>query len=71
MFAFPFGQPGTCFSERQIELLIENGAKKVFSSYPVLNSDVTTQYLHRIPLHSLINTNSRIWFKILWKSLKI
>jgi len=71
MFAFPFGQPGTCFSERQIELLIENGAKKVFSSYPVLNSDITTQYFHRIPLHSQINTKSRIWFKILWKSLKL
>ena len=71
MFAFPFGQPGTCFSERQIELLIENGAKKVFSAYPIINSEVTAQYLHRIPLHSFNNTKSRIWFNILRKGLKI
>ena len=71
MFAFPFGQPGTCFLEQQIELLIENGAKKVFSSYPVLNSDVTTQYLHRISLRSINNTKSRIWFNIFKKSFKL
>lgn len=68
MFAFPFGQPGTCFSERQIELLIKNGAKKVFSAYPAVNPDNSAPYLHRIPLHSFNNTNARIWFNILRKS---
>ena len=41
MFAFPFGQPDTCFSNRQIELLIENGARKNFSTYPILNSNTS------------------------------
>ena len=71
MFAFPFGQPDTCFSKRQIELLLENGAKKVFSTYPVINSDVSAPYLHRITLDTVNNTKSRIWFNILRRSFKI
>ena len=59
------GQPGTCSSRRQIELLLENGAKKVFSAYPVINSDISAPYLHRIPLDIRNNTKSRIWFNIL------
>ena len=71
LFAFPFGQPDTCFSKRQIELLIKNGAKKLFSSFPLINSEVTAQYLHRIPLNSSNNTKAKIWFNILRKSTKI
>ena len=71
MFAFPFGQPDSCFSNRQIELIIENGAKKVFSAYPVINSDISAPYLHRIPLDTHNNTKSRIWFNILRRSFKI
>ena len=70
LFAFPFGQPDTCFSNKQIELILKNGAKKVFSTYPIANSEVNSQYLHRIPLHSFNNTTSRIWFSILSKSVK-
>jgi len=71
MFAFPFGQPDTCYSQRQIELLLDNGAKKVFSAYPLINSNVTDQFLHRIPLYSFNNTNARIWYSIVRKSFKI
>ena len=70
MLAFPFGQPGTCFSENQIELLSGNGIKKVFSSYPVVNSDVGAQYLHRISLDSSNNTKAKILFNILWHTFK-
>jgi siroheme synthase len=59
------GQPGTCFSRRQIELLLENGAKKAFSAYPGINSDTSAPYLHRIPLDTRNNTRSIIWFNIL------
>ena len=71
LFAFPFGQPDTCFSEQQIELLIENGAKKVFSSYPIVNSDTSASYMHRIPLSHFNNTKARIWFNILRRNFKI
>jgi hypothetical protein len=71
LFAFPFGQPDTCFSQKQTELLIKNGAKKVFSAYPIVNSEINSHYLHRIVLSSLNNTKSRIWFNILWRSYKL
>ena len=71
MFAFPFGQPDSCFSNRQIELIIENGARKIFSTYPILNSDTSASYMHRIPLNSFNNTKARIWFNILRRSFKI
>ena len=67
MFAFPFGQPNTCFSKHQIKLLLEAGAKKILSTYPVINFDVTAQYLNRIPLENFNNTKSRMWFRILRK----
>ena len=71
LFAFPFGQPDTCFSRKQIELILENGAKKVFSTYPVINSNISATYLHRIPLYSFNNTKARIWFNILKRSFKL
>jgi len=70
LFAFPFGQPNTCFSERQIDLLLENGANIVFSAYPQINSDVNAKYLHRIPMSSSNNTSSNIWYNILNNSIK-
>ena len=71
LFAFPFGQPDTCFSTKQIELILKTGAKKVFSTYPFINPEVTAKYLHRIPLHSFNNTKARIWFNILRRSFKL
>ena len=71
MFAFPFGQPDSSFSQQQIELLQENGAEKIFSTYMVPNANISAPYLHRIPLHSFNDTKARIWFNILRKSFKI
>ena len=69
LFAFPFGQPNTCFSSQQIDLLVENGAMKVFSSYPALNPDFSIPYLHRISLDSNDKCKARLWFNILYRSL--
>ena len=70
LFSFPFGQPETCFSKRQIELLLDNGSQKIFSSYPHLNTNINSKYLHRIPLHSHDNNKSSIWFNILRRNLR-
>jgi len=70
MFSFPFGQPGSCFNENQIELLVKNGVRKVFSSYPVTNRDVMSQYLHRIPLSAVHNSVSKIWFAVFQHSFR-
>ena len=56
---------------KQIELLIDNGAKKVFSSYPIVNSDTSASYMHRIPFSHFNNTKARIWFNILRRNFKI
>ena len=71
LFSFPFGQPGTCFSNHQIELLYNIGAERIFSSYPIVNLDIDAQYLHRIPLHSHNTTSGSIWFNIFRKSFYI
>ena len=69
LFSFPFGQPDTCFSNHQIELLLKNGAQRIFSSYPLMNSNTNSKYLHRIPLYAYNNRKSSIWFNILRRNL--
>ena len=69
IFSFPFGQPNTCFTDDQVKLLLQNKAKKVFSGYPTINLDVTSSYLHRIPLSSYHTSSARMWYQILQPSL--
>jgi hypothetical protein len=64
MFSFPFGQPESCFSQQQVELLIANGAKKVFRSSGTINYNAMASYLDRIALTSNHNSSAKIWFKI-------
>jgi hypothetical protein len=70
MFSFPFGQPKLCFTGDQIDLLLENGIKKVFSTYPIPNRNVASHYLHRIPLSIAQYSSSRIWFSVFQRSLR-
>ncbi|MBF0486871.1 MAG: polysaccharide deacetylase family protein [Nitrospirae bacterium] len=70
LFAFPFGQPGTTFSERQIGLCLSLGAQKVFSSYPVINYTPSDSYLHRIALTDFNDTNSKIWYQIFYTEIR-
>ena len=65
IFAFPFGQPITCFSDAQIKILKDAGAKKIFSAYPIVNKPKYTDYLHRIPIYSMNDRHSSIWFSIM------
>ena len=70
MFSFPFGQPGTCFRKGQVDLVIKNGAKKVFSSAGNINWNVSSLYLDRITLTEFHNSDSRIWFQIFQMSFR-
>lgn len=69
MFAFPFGKPRTCYSDSQIELLMRNGARRIFSTHPAVNPVHSANLLHRIPMHPFNDSGSRIWFHILRRSL--
>jgi len=70
MFSFPFGQPGRCFSQRQVDLLLDNGVKKVFSSSGTINYEPTASYLDRIALTSWHNSSDRMFFQIFRHRLK-
>ena len=64
LFAFPFGQPGMCFSQRQVDLLLANGAEKVFSAYDSINADASSPYLHRMGFQEHHNSPSLMWYRI-------
>jgi hypothetical protein len=70
MFAFPFGQPGTCFSDRQADLLIKNGAKRVFNTSGKMNPDVRSPYLNRLSLSTSGATKEKIWLKVFCQILR-
>ncbi len=70
MFSFPFGQPGTCYSDEQVNLLLRSGAKKIFSTNGLVNHDVSSSYLHRIPLDSFNDSAAKIWFQICRNSFR-
>jgi hypothetical protein len=70
MFSFPFGQPDTCYSEKQIDLLFANGISKIFSSNGRINYNCASDYLYRIPLSSFNNSSAKIWFQIFQKEIR-
>lgn len=65
MFSFPFGQPGTCFSNKHIDLLTQIGAKKVFTSTGSVNYDRQAYLLDRISLSEHYNSEEKIKFQII------
>lgn len=69
LFAFPFGQSGTCFSEKQASMILSKGAKKVFTSDGSINYDSASSCLHRISLSSFNDLPARIWFQVFRKSV--
>ncbi|MEO5357047.1 MAG: polysaccharide deacetylase family protein [Nitrospirae bacterium YQR-1] len=71
LFAFPFGQPETTFSEKQIEIILSMGADKVFSSLPNLNYSVHSPYLHRIALTDFNNTRLKILYQVFYNEMKV
>ncbi len=70
LFSFPFGQPGSCFSPHQADLLLKNGARKVFSSYPLPNRKVSSSCLHRIGLTAFNDSPSKVWYQIFYEEMR-
>ncbi|MDO8505874.1 MAG: polysaccharide deacetylase family protein [bacterium] len=63
-FSFPFGQPTTCFTDKQVVLIRQHGAQKICSAYPLVNFDAQSSYLHRIALNASHDSVAKIWFQI-------
>ena len=68
MFSFPFGQPGTSFSERHINLLSEQGVGKLFSSSGRINYNLGARCLDRVVLDSTHDSNEKIWGQIYFRT---
>ena len=64
-FAFPFGQPGRTFTQDQVQLLLDSGIKKVFSSSGSLNQKPSASFLDRISLISGDDSPNKIRFRVL------
>lgn len=64
LFAFTNGQPNTCFSMRDIELLNNLGVSRVFSAVGGVNKGHKEFLLGRIPLLNSDMSNSDLWFRI-------
>jgi peptidoglycan/xylan/chitin deacetylase (PgdA/CDA1 family) len=64
LFAFTNGQPGTCFDQREIDLLKELGAEKVFYSSGNTNSESNPYLLDRIGLSGLDDSDNYLWFRM-------
>ncbi len=66
-FAFPNGQPATCFTIRHVELLAQLGAQRVFSASGGNNRDVNKYLLGRMSLSEPCNED-HIWFRMFYST---
>jgi len=64
LFAFTNGQPGSCFSERDVEVIENLGARKIFSASGRVNRDTANFLLHRMSLYERDTDESYIWFQL-------
>jgi len=68
-FAFPNGQPGSCFSQRHLSLLKEAGVKKIFYSSGGINDDTDKLLLNRTALFETDNTKWKLWKRLVIANL--
>jgi len=64
LFSFTYGQPGTCFSDREVDLLKQLGAEKVFFSAGGVNRDASKYLLGRMGLGAGDKDEDHLWFRI-------
>ena len=64
VFAFPFGQPGSCFTAGQVSFLLHLGALRLFTSWTRPNADHTCKLLDRVGLTSAHDNETRMWLQV-------
>ena len=65
IFAFPFGQPGACFSMDQAGFLLKQGAVRLFTGWSRPNLDQSAKIIDRIALSGGHDSDQRMWFQVL------
>ena len=63
-FAFPNGQPRTCFTDRHLALLKTLGVERIFYSSGNINVDETNLLLDRISFGRYDQASAAMWFKV-------
>lgn len=63
LFAFTNGQPGTCWTERDVSLLRGLGAGRIFSAKGGVNPDPGKFLLGRLSLSEHDNDADQLWFR--------
>ncbi|MBL4759510.1 MAG: polysaccharide deacetylase family protein [Mariprofundaceae bacterium] len=63
-FSFTNGQPGKCFSDRDVELLKNLGAHRIFFSLGYANHDTGAYLLDRVSLFERENNSRKLWFRM-------
>ena len=69
-FSFPFGQPESSFSKKQIDLIFNNGAKKIFRSFGTINNNPSISYLDRITLGNKDSDSKKVLFNLFKSQLR-
>jgi peptidoglycan/xylan/chitin deacetylase (PgdA/CDA1 family) len=62
LFAFPNGQPGTCWSSRDVGIVRHGGAGRAFAAVGGVNHDERSFVLGRIALGPNENSANRLWY---------
>jgi hypothetical protein len=68
MFSFPFGQPESCFSKKQLDTVQKHCTSYIFYSSGRINLSLKSPW-DRIALSSAHKKQSQIWFQIYFRSL--
>ncbi len=71
LFSFTNGQPGTCFSRREVDLLSHLGAGKIFSTVVGVNRHRNNFILGRIGLNGNDHTENDFWYRIGWSNIRL
>lgn len=64
LFAFTNGQPITCFSQRDVDVLRSLGVGKAFSTAGGVNAGIDQFLLGRIAISESDNDSARLWFRV-------
>ncbi len=67
IFSFPFGQPDSCFSFPQVDLLKREGVQRIFYSSGKINTKTSSVLLDRLPLNNFHEKSHQLWFGIFRK----
>jgi len=64
LFAFTNGKPGTCFTQKHVDMLKNLSAEKVFSSSNGINSDLSGYLFGRLCTFDSDKSENNLWFRL-------